>query len=342
MTHKNINMSKAILKKTLFFSLILFLVSYTLLYTTYKRYDIAKFPQDAPVYMNIVVDESYQASYGYPFRVFTTTLVRFLKDRIPLYNTQINADITSEEKKVYWVFCVLNYLAVWLTACLLFFYFNYCYRIPDLFSFLGSIFYLLAYTTLQSNLIPYVDALAHLFIVLLLILLHLKCYYMFAVILFLNIFNKEIISVFFFMYCSLQFFVFRHIKMAILSGVSLFSFACFLLISTAGIYEDKYRILEYSDYFIRIYNINIDALQIFGGYFPLWISVALYCFFKLKKHPISIKPNSALLIFIGLYLVAIMAGSADPVRVIANGLPIYILFQIQVFERVYKTFILSS
>ena len=111
------------LKKILFFSLILLLLSHILLYTTYTRYDITQWPDhDAHIYMNLVKNPNYHTSYGYNFRVFTTFLVRSAQF-LPLYDTGIRADFNAEDKEIYWIFCVINYLAVWLTACLLFFYY---------------------------------------------------------------------------------------------------------------------------------------------------------------------------------------------------------------------------
>ena len=327
------------LKKTLLFSLILLLLSHILLYTTYKRYDITRFPKhDAFVYMNLVKNPHYSASYGYNYRLFTPFLVRAAQF-LPLYDTGINANFNAEDKKIYWIFCVVNYLAVWLTACLLFFYYTRCYKINDLFSFLGSLFYLLSYTTLQSNLLVRPDAIAHLCIVILLILVHCKHYFVFSAFLLLNIFNKEIVPIFFFLYFSVSYLFNRHLNTLKLGIFSLLCFILFLFISMSTDYVDQYGILTYSDYLTRLIDIKrifTHSLQTFGGYLPLGVSIVIYGFFKLTKTQINIVEKKFLLIYMGLLAVAIMGNSGDPVIVLANGLPLYILFQIQVFQHLYR------
>ena len=331
--------SMSAFKKYLCFIFLIFLMSYSLLYTTYKRYDITKFPQDSDRYMLMVKDSDAILTYGYNTRVGIVALVK-LASYLPFYQTDINANLTLEDKKIYWAFCVVNYVLVCLTASLLFYCFHFCYKKNELLSFLGAMFYLLSYTTLQSNLIPYADALAHLFIIIGLIFIQKKWLWRYSLLLIPGIFVKEIISITFTIYFLIEYLIKRqkHILLWLISPI--LCFCVYLLVSTKQPTIDAYGILSVNLYAHRVFSfftyMQGKWLQTIGGYFPLLICFSAYCYLTIFKKRHDIRNTHLLILYPAYILLANLVWSADPVRVCANGLPLYIYFQIQVIDTVYQ------
>lgn len=333
------NVQKLLKIKIIVIIILYFLLSFSLFYTSYKRYDLNKFTWDSRHYMAMVesvTDNETLAPWRY--RIVTPFLVSFVEKVVPFYNTEITSDITKEEKRTLYYFMVTNYIFLLLASTCLFFYLKTRFGFSDTFSFLGGLMMLYSFNVVVQLFTPYVDAGLYFFVLVLLLLqLHQKDTLFFLVSL-IAVLQKETVILVVGLILGLQWLFYESRSTHFLKWILLLvpSLVCYIGFKMIFPYEEKnsYNI------FLTITNIFNTSkynqsffLQSLFNQLPLLAAFVAHIGIKIKKGVVNF-PMKLLLIFPILYSIPFILGLTIG-RFVSYGFPIYIAYELMILKTLY-------
>ena len=335
------------LKKLIWVLLVNLIFSYSLVYITYKRWDINKYPQDSPAYIALVENDIFHNDVGYRFkyRILTPLIVKSLLNFVPQIDIEITAHLDRQKKQIFYIFCWVNYVFVILTSVLLFLYAVKYYSISNHIAHIGSFFYLLSFHTLSNHLIPLVDAGACFFIILLLIFEREKRWKWFGICAVLAVLQKEVVILVVLFILALEWL--HHFSRRTIPYF-------FLLIPPVIIYfvfkslspmpDNAAHQFAWAHYFKHLicffqtntYNTSFLTQNILP-FCPLLAVFACHAGLYYKKFKVNY-PLLNLLIIPGLAIVSVFFGvfGGNIGRVVSLGFPVYFIYELKVLETVFR------
>jgi hypothetical protein len=134
------------------------LLAFPILYQSYKHYDAKLTPWDVNAYMTMVENPGdFEPPFRYRF--LAPAVVKAMRI-LPGYDVQVAFTEDPGVKKDYFHFSLLNFGITALVSGMVFLYLGR--RLRPAYAYLGSLFYLLSFYTVVTNVIPMADTSCHL------------------------------------------------------------------------------------------------------------------------------------------------------------------------------------
>ena len=338
-------------KKSLVVFILNLILVYSLFYITYKRYDVVQYGQGDLEYFEMVkhpINPNPEiVGSKERYRILTPLFVT-LMDKVPVYQTDIAAQLSLEDKAIFFHYLLFNYLILALVSAIYFYLAHEVYGFSSGLSYLGTMLFLLSFHIVRSGFISIDAPLTHLFIVLGLLCKKYNRFWLFIPVIVLGVLQKEsvilILGLIFFLEFVFQKRSFSELKWLVALVLPTLLYIAFVklvpiprLLGHAGsegsLLAHGLRIFDPDSYTLRF------VANTFLGYGSLIACLGLHGLLRLKNKVVDF-PMSQLWIFPVLIFIslAIVVDGGNEGRVAFYAFPVYLIYQLSVLKTFFKTY----